>query len=142
MPKQTKRCPPLDLNTNFIRGEKKNWFPLEFDFHFPGWRPTVITLRLHSDITVLLVLYFYPQSLGITLEIFHFPEALPVSLNPTHITYSSMDSQQNKNQPTLVLSSTSTPQTLNYTTLLQERQRRSFPPLDLELHKKILNSAP
>ena len=86
------------------------------------------------------VLLLHPKSLGTTLEIFHFPEAVQVFLNATPITYSSINSHWNKNQPPLVLSSSSTPHTLIGTTPIQEGQRRSFPTLDL--HKKILNSAP
>ena len=64
----------------------KNCFLLVFDLNFPGWETTVITCRLKTDFTVLLVLYIHPKSLGTTLEIFHFPEAVQVFLNPTLFT--------------------------------------------------------
>ena len=35
----------------------KNCFLLGFDLKSLGWEPTVITCRLHSDITVLLKFY-------------------------------------------------------------------------------------
>ena len=31
------------------------------------------------------MLYMHPQSLGITLETFHFPEAVQVFVNPTPV---------------------------------------------------------
>ena len=61
-------------------------FILGFDINFPGWEPTVINCRLDTDITDLLVLYIHTKSFGTTLEIFHFPEAVQVFLNPTRIT--------------------------------------------------------
>ena len=94
-------------------------------------------LRYYGFITIL---YIHPKSFGTTLEILHFSEAVQVCLNPAPITQSIIKSQQNKNQPPLALSSTSTPHTLNYTTTFQEGQRRSFP--FQYLHKKILKSAP
>ena len=85
VPKQTKLYPPLDLNTNFIRGETKIALSLGFGLNFPGWETTIITCRLNSDIAVLLVSYIHPKSLGTTSEIIHFPKAVQVFLNPTSI---------------------------------------------------------
>ena len=53
-------------------------------------------------LSILGVLLLHPKSLGTTLEIFHFPEAVQVFLNATPITYSSINSHWNKNQPPLV----------------------------------------
>ena len=44
----------------------------------------------------LKILYTHPQSLGITLETFHFPENVSVFSNPTRINQSSINLQQNK----------------------------------------------
>ena len=44
-----------------------------------------------------LLNYFY--SLGITLETFRFPEIVQVFSNPTLITQSSINPQQNEDQP-------------------------------------------
>ena len=71
---------------------------------------------------------------------FHFPEAVQAFLNPAPITQGSINSQQNKIQVPLALSSINTPNILNYTTPLQGSLGRSFSPR--ELHKEILNSTP
>ena len=42
--------------------------------------------------------YMHIHSLGITLETFHFPETVQVLSNPTAITLSHINPQQNKNQ--------------------------------------------
>ena len=81
-------------------------------------------------VSFITVLYIHPKSIGTTSEIFPFPEAVQVFLYATPITYSSINSHQNKNQPPLALSSTSTSHTVKYTTPIQESQRRRFPLLD------------
>ena len=90
-------------------------------------------------VSFITVLYIHPKSIATTLEIFPFPEAVQVFLYAIPITYSSINSHQNKNQPPLALSSTSTSHTVKYTTPIQDGQRRRFSLLDL--HKKIQKSA-
>ena len=90
-------------------------------------------------VSFIIVLYILPKSIGTTLQIIHFPETVQVFLYATPITYNSINSHQNKNQPPMALSSTSTSHTVNYITQIQEGRKRRFPPLDL--HKKILKSA-
>ena len=61
------------------------------------WEPAVITTTLSSTAYVLYTHpYTYPESFGITLETFHFPETVQVFSNPTPITQSNINPQKNK----------------------------------------------
>ena len=84
-----------------------------------GFNVTLITTTPCSPTNreSLKVLYAHPQSLGITLETFHFPETVQVFSNPT--THHSEQHQPPIKQKTttihLIIYKHSTQHTLNYT---------------------------
>ena len=53
---------------------------MAFDLRSPGWEPTVIALRIHSDNITDLLNFYIPihkgMTVGITLEKFHSNEAV------------------------------------------------------------------
>ena len=86
---------PLILNTNLIKRKSKIGCPQDTIWDGHDQEPAAITATLCSSAKgrSLQVLYTHPKSLGITLETFHFQEAVQVFSNPTRITHSSFNSQ-------------------------------------------------
>ena len=80
--------PPIGFGNKLHNKRVKNGFLLDFNLVSSAWKAhsydQQTTLRWYQG--TFKVLYTHPQSLGITLESFHFPEAVQVFLNPTPIT--------------------------------------------------------
>ena len=113
---------PLILNTNFHKAGIENWLRVEP----AAWESPILgTCSRTNNGTSLKILYTHPQSLGTTLETFHFPETVRVFSNSTPITQSSINLQKNKNQPPLAFLSTNTPHALDYANPLAKRLRGS-----------------
>ena len=95
----------LILNTNLIKRKSKTDYPQDTTWDHLEWVPAVITATLcpSTDGKSLQVLYTHPQSFGITLATFDFPEAVLVFLNSTRNTQSSFNPQKKQKPITISL---------------------------------------
>ena len=134
--------PQLLLNTNMIKQESKISHSQESNWGSPDWQRKVTTTTLSSAITEKShnILNTHLQSLGTTLETFHFPETVQIFSNPTPITKSRINLQQKPTTIGLIRYKHST--CAKYVTSLTKRLMRSSRTPGVTLENLGLTSLP
>ena len=132
----------LLLNTNMIKQESRISHSQESNWGSPDWQREVTTTTLSSAITEKShnILNTHLQSLGTTLEAFHFPETVQIFSNPTLITKRSINLQQKPTTIGLIRYKHST--CAKYVTSLTKRLMRSSRTPGVTLENLGLTSLP